>query len=355
MLKQKNNFYDIKKNRITVLITGNIILFIGSFLAIELVLRIFGIGYGHCPIIADPILHHVNPKNYIFLSHTPSEEFGGFYVYYNSEGLISNPNSRNLKCDYVNKDLLVFFGDSFVAALQVPYAQSFIGLLEKRLEENTCIKNYGVDSYSPLLYYLQWKYYVSKIKPHKVFMLLSANDIDNDRFYISQAKFSTTGDLIAVDGGHADKLTILLRKSYLARLLRRAYLKVKYAIENRHIHNKKRIGQFIEENPEISELTSTYILKIAEEVKKSGGEFILMAVPSKYNHFNRITNDLGEFSKKCEIWAKNNSIEFIDLVGPFHKAYQDIGKKLFLNKDIHFNKYSHQTIANVTEKYLNKD
>src|SRR5262245_56876908 len=48
----------------------------------EVGLRLLGVGYGHAPLESHPILHHVHPKNYSFLSHTPNNEFGGFYVHY---------------------------------------------------------------------------------------------------------------------------------------------------------------------------------------------------------------------------------------------------------------------------------
>lgn len=343
-----------QRNKVKILVFINIILFLISLIVMEIGLKIYGICYGNNPAIADPILHHIHTKNHSFLMYTPTKEFGGFYVYYDSEGLMSNPNSINLKSNHTdNKELIVFLGDSFIEAIQVPYEQSFVGILERRLKNNY-IKNYGISSYSPILYYLQYKYSISKMKPKKVFMLINAGDIGDDKVYLSKARFSNAGDLISIDGGPKNKLIIFLRRFYLAKFLYLTYAKVKYAIANRHIHNKKVINQFVEENPEINEITSSYILKIAEDVKRDGAEFILMAVPSKYNHFHKISNDLSEFSKKYEVWAKVNSIPFIDLVESFHKAYADTGKKLFFDKDIHFNAYGQKILADEIEKYLSK-
>jgi lysophospholipase L1-like esterase len=336
------------------LLSVNIILFMILLVTFEIVLRLSRLGYGNAPLERDSTFHHVHPKNYVFVSHSPSKEYGGHRIFYNAEGLVSNPASTpgELASPVSKEKLVVFLGDSFVESSQVPYDKSFIGILERKFPDHVFL-NYGVSSYSPVLYFLQWKYKVKKLLPEKVFMMLYSNDIRDDNNYLSKAVFSKSGELLAVDGGKPNKIVKTLRKSFLLRFIKKAYLQFKYLIERKSTANENVIGKFIEENPDVAESVSAeYVLKIANDARENGVSFFLMAAPSKYNHFHGLFEDENEFARKWQYWAEQNSITFIDLVEGFKEAMINSGKKQFHESDIHFNDYGHKTIAERLEEYL---
>jgi len=77
---------------------------------------------------------------------------------------------------------VMLIGDSFVAAMQVPYEQSIAGLLEQRLSERlgvpVAIRNAGVNGYSPSQY-LMWVRRLAEREPFDaaVVLLYLGNDV----------------------------------------------------------------------------------------------------------------------------------------------------------------------------------
>lgn len=334
------------RNHLVVLIVFNLMILISILFSMEIILRILKIGYGSVPIIYDPLLHHKHSKNYTFYSFSSTGEYGNFLVHYDDEGLTSNPFATNKK-NIMNSEIrIAFMGDSYIEGMQVKYNEHVVGILEQLTKHNTVIKNYGVSSYSPILNYLQWKYEVSKFKPTLVILLLFSNDIEGDYEMSKKAIYSSTNELIAIPG---PMLVELGRKSYALRFFNKFYKIIIYNLGN---FNSKEIlknpGGFIEENPNITELSSNLILKLEKAISQSGGKLILMVVPSKYRlqgDFNKQNNTTLEFSDKWKIWARNYGIAFIDLVEAFHREYSIKGKKLFFDKEIHFNAEGHKVLA----------
>jgi len=223
--------------------------------------------------------------------------------------------------------------------------------VDKYYGNEAVVKNYGVASYSPVIYYLQLKEIIAKFKPTHVFLLLYPNDCNYDSLYLLKARYSKTGELLAIPGPSKNIFVSNLRKLYVARYIKMVYLKLKYITMNLG-KTKKIVDGIVEEEPIITDVTASYIYKIAEKLKNNGTRFVLMTVPSKYNLAKKIT-DPNEFSKKWESWAKKNSIDFIDLTESFKKAYRENGQKLFFDGNIHFNEAGHSIVAEEIIKYLN--
>ena len=152
---------DIKKRIVFPIIVFTISTLIALSIA-EISLRILKIGYGNSPEESHPIFHHVHPAEYRFLSHNPTGEYGGHEIYYDADRLVANPSETNTK-NANSTCRVAFLGDSFTEAAQVAYNDSFVGLMEHNT--NCSIKNYGVSSYSPIFYLLQWRQIVKKFKP----------------------------------------------------------------------------------------------------------------------------------------------------------------------------------------------
>ena len=141
------------------------------------------LGYLNAPLDLDQILHHKHPKNPEFVIYDPFNEYGPHLVNYDDNGLRVNAEKKK-KINTKNK--IAFIGDSFTEANQVDFKHSFIGLLEESYK-NTLFKNYGVSSYSPLIYLLLTKNELSIFRPNIVILQLSFNDFDDDHFYLKKA------------------------------------------------------------------------------------------------------------------------------------------------------------------------
>ena len=317
-------------------------MFLGVVLAIfaaELCLRAAQLDYGNTPLESDPVLHHRHPSNDTFLMRTPNVEYGGHYIHYDSEGLVSDPISEAKNPAQAQYRIAVM-GDSFAEAAHVPVQKSFAGLMKQYCTEACAVKNYSVSSYSPILYRLQWQK-VKTFKPTHVFLLLFSNDIRNDQEYGSMAIFSN-GEIVAVPGPGNEGWQRLLRKSYFIRYLRKTELKVKWLIQNWGIETKETEG-YLEEFPEIEPLTEKMLLALTRQIQDSGAKLILMAVPSKYRIVHPEDHDLKlEFSEVVKKWATEQGINFLDLIPAFQGSAAK--ERLFLNKDIHFNENGHRII-----------
>jgi len=322
-----------------------------ALLLCEGVLRVLGIGYGNAPLESDPIIHHKHPLNYRFYSHSPSGEYGGFSVFYDSLGRVSNPEKyaapeKNEQCR------IAILGDSFAEAGQVAYQKSFAGLLEEGLAGKCSVANYGVSSYSPVLNLLQWKTAVRNYDPTHVILLLCGNDVMNDKDYAERAVYRS-GDIIAVPGSGNDGWKKVLRSSYLVRLIRRVQLKLSWWLkEGRSGKNKNRVvGGYVEEAPALETLTRETILKLKNAIDSdTASDFVLMVVPSKYRLLNPHESYADpEFSDQVKSWAEEEGIDFIDLAAAFRTERER--RPLFFDQDIHFNESGHEVVFQAIKKH----
>ena len=150
------------KNKV---ILYNTFIFLILLFGLEVTFRILGFGYENAPLENNDYLHHKNPENYRFKCYTPDGEYGGHNIYLDSMGRRTNKNNQ---IDSGNNEIW-FFGDSFTAAFQVDWKNSYVGILDSLSKYNA--KNFAVSSYSPLLYYLQLKLHLQKKQKSLVKML----------------------------------------------------------------------------------------------------------------------------------------------------------------------------------------
>jgi hypothetical protein len=338
---------------IAKLLAVNLLVLAALLLLTEVVLRIMGYGYSNSPADPDPYLHHVHPNNHLFKVYTPGGEFGDFMVYYDSLGRRSKlPDSIRNGPRPVKG--FVFMGDSFVEGLQVPYEQSFMGLVEKQLPQYQFL-NYGVTGYGPLLNYLQCRkmLHEHKVFPHAVVMLLYSNDVRDDSTYFRRSVRDSTGQVLAVNGGKKNSLVAFVRQFYLARAIRKAYIRWKFQrqFKNPQQVNGVPVRGLLEEQPGIENtLTEQYLLETDSLLQANNIAFYLSAVPSRYENLTG-NHSLTTFSEKAGAWAHAHGIPFIALDSAFTVAGMK-GEKLFYNIDIHCNAAGHRVIAEVFSKEL---
>jgi lysophospholipase L1-like esterase len=317
-----------------------------AVLAVEIALRAMGMGFGNSPMESDPHLHHVHPRNYTFVQQHPSGELGGFKIEYNAEGRVfrGGDPAENASQTESKPCRVALMGDSFTEGGQVPFAASFAGKLEEAARGACEVRNYGVRSYSPAIYLVQWTREVRNWKPAHVFLLLYGNDVREDANYLTTADKDEKGMPTAIRGPSSDWFFSQLRQLYVARFVRMVWMRGSWAWEHRG-EDQMRIGGVVEENPELSPLTADLVLELNRRVAADGAQLILMVVPSRY----RLMGDGSvkvehDFYAAMQQWALANGVRFLDLFEPFERASPN-APPLFFRQDIHFTEEGHALTA----------
>lgn len=310
---------------------------------VEVGLRAANLGLGNSPIESDPYLHHVHPKNYTFVQQHPSGELGGFTISYDEarrvvRSLSESSASTGLPCR------IAFMGDSFTEAGQVPYDDGFVAILAKRAEGHCEVRNYGVRSYSPAIYLVQWTRDVSAWQPTHVFVLLFGNDVADDLGYLQTADLDANGLPTAIHGPTGGWLTAQLRKLYIARYIR--------ATEQKWEWSRAHAGQPVwtvggqaEENPDWADPSARLVRELHRRVTATGAQFTLMTVPSRYRLMGDGSVPVGalDFHQKIEQWASQEHIPFLPIEPAFAAAPKT--PALYFLQDIHFTEAGHHVAA----------
>ena len=341
-------------NKIFKLILGNIAILFILMVIVEIALRLLGIGYGSSPFEQSQVLHHCRPKNYEFTVYDPiNNEFGEHKVLFDQHGYRYDPES--ISTIPKNPALTIaFIGDSFVESNQSTWDSTYIGTLQ-RIFPAYEFKNFGIGSYCPSIYYLQLKHFILSplnTKPDIVIMVLYSNDVGADDRYLKKGEWNSKGELESINGGNNDWLVRFLRKSYLARLIRRCQLIIHYR-KNKKPSVKELIADGIYEEVPVFEGSNSekYTLLCAELCKKNNIEFFLTAIPSIYSHF---TNNyaVNTFAHGVRESAEKHQINYIDLIKPFKEYSLASNKTLFFPIDRHLNDNGQQLVAKIMAQYF---
>src|ERR1041384_1436589 len=161
----------------------------------ELLLRLLGIGFAYAPSVPHPILHHVHERDFQFLSYSSGNEYSNTPIYWDEHGLPADPERKLVFNGTTHTQMFAALGDSFVEANQVPYRKSFVGRLNAAAVPGVFVRNYGVSSYSPAFYLLQWRHVIRQDRPQHVLVLLFSNDIEGDAEAKRQARYSAGGEI----------------------------------------------------------------------------------------------------------------------------------------------------------------
>ena len=314
----------------------------------ELLLRAANMGFGNSPMEPDAFLHHVHPRNYRFVQQHPSGELGGFEIEYDGEGRVHAGRNRApaaaAQAGGQAPCRVALMGDSFTEGGQVPFDQTFAGVLESAAGPKCEVRNYGVRSYSPAIYLVQWTRDVQPWKPEVVFLLLFGNDVREDFNYLRTSRRDDRGFPTAIEGPADGWAMAQLRRSYVARFVRMVTLRGQWVWEN---HGKQQwtIGGVAEENPDWGGETPGLVQEIDRRVRAAGSRLVVMAVPSRYRLMGDSTiNVTGDFHQTVRDFTAQHGIEFLDLFVPFERASK-AGIPLFFLKDIHFSADGHVLTA----------
>jgi hypothetical protein len=309
----------------------------------EIGLRAMNMGFGNSPMEPDAVLHHVHPKNYSFIQQHPSGELGGFEIEYNAEGRVYRGRAAATSEPATADCRIALMGDSFVEAGQVPFAQSFAGLLEAASPQ-CAVRDYGTRSYSPAIYLVQWTRVIAPWKPTRVFVLVFGGDVREDVDYLTSASLDAQGFPTAIRGPNDGWLVSQMRRSYVARFVRMVSQRASWSWAHQG-EAQWTMGGIVEEHPEWSGPTPRLIEELNRRVAANGGALTVMVVPSRYRMMGDgkvpLTSDLHD---TVGAWAKARQIDFLDLNTPFERASR-AGKALFFLQDIHFTSEGHAIVA----------
>ncbi len=320
---------------------------VAAVVLLEGMLRVLGLGYGSSPMEPDPFLHHVHPRNFTFVQQHPSGELGGFTIHYNNEGRVVRGDGTTPEAPAAGLPCRVaLMGDSFTEGGQVPFDLSFAGLLEEAGLGTCEVRNYGVRSYSPAIYLVQWTREVRAWNPTHVFVLIFGNDVREDVIYLDSAVLDDQGWPTAIAGPSGGQIVSFLRRLYVARLGRAAFMRVSWAWENRGREQWHMAG-IVEENPDWAPPTPDLLKELDRRVRADGAEMILMAVPSRYRLMGDGRVQIEEdFHERIRQWSNSEGLRFLDLHEAFARASAQ-GVPLFFLQDIHFNEEGHALTAAV--------
>ena len=319
-------------------------LFIG-FIAVEITLRATGMGFGNSPMEPDPVLHHVHPRNYRFVQQHPSGELGGFEIEYDDEGRVyRGRNAESLWPRGSPACRVALMGDSFTEGGQVPFAVSFAARLEDAGRKTCEVRNYGVRSYSPAIYLVQYTEVVRAWKPTHVFVLIFGNDVREDVTYMSSAVKGPDGFPTAIQGPSDGWLFSQLRQLYTARFARMIGMRLSWEWQFRGV-DQTIVGGVVEENPDLPDLTRHLLIELNRRIRADGAEMILMSVPSRYRLMGDGSVKVDEdFHHKVKTWALGSGVPFLDLFEPFERGSRP-DTALFFREDIHFTEEGHALAA----------
>ena len=341
----------MKRSDLLSLVSSIIVCILGS----ELFLRIANLGYNNSALKPSNIVHHEHPRNYSFTSYSPVGEWDKILIKTNEHGdrIVGSCSKEK------QSGQMVLLGDSFVAGFQVQDAETIADQLQKLYcDQGIKVSNLGVSSYSPILSYVQIchrlkdnKLILEKSKVNKIVHILSFNDIANDLKYADSYKSLMPCPIVSSRSTSGSLLSVVTRKSYLARFLRRFQLTVK-ATNKRDSNKDATISSSKRYNPtdkchlSTDHLikTSKYIKKIKDLSKSHNTDYFLSAIPlhpsklifSRYSCFQQI--------------AKLAGVEFIS--API-ELFQEPDLYYF-EKDIHLNASGSKIFASKVFEEISK-
>jgi len=333
---------------------SSLLLFLASLifalLLAEMCLRILGIGYGNSPLESSSRLHHLHPANYAYFVHDPAGEYGGYSIYFDKDGY-RIPDPGHIIPTSTPERKIAFLGDSFTEGNEVSWNDSFVGLLQNS-NPNIAVRNFGVSSYSPIIYLAQAKKELADFKPTDVVLQIYSNDFDSDHEYLAKANSQDLTQLNAISGNERKLAIAILRHSYLARLIRKIQLQIDFLM---HAPEKPNVFPdealyFDKTALERRKLTYETILQIRNEVNKLGANFYLFIIPNKGLSMKGECCKNDKLHNEVSIFTNQNRINFIDLGETFGNSKDQ--RKLFFVRDIHITKEGNIEVANAIAKKL---
>lgn len=348
--------------------------------------------------VATPLTYLPNP--YYGWSHTPSDEFQqetenrSVKISINSQGLRDHEYPYD-KPPATRRILLL--GDSFAEAVQVPLADTFAKLLEKRLNAgdergnppvevlNGGISGYGTDN--ALLFF---RHEGRKYQPDVVLLaFFVGNDIRNNWYRLENLDsggsrkpyFTRNADGLTINAypfeehrSLRSRLKIFLNRNiYLYSLLRQ----MRDRLRSRAFVGEKTAGgvaldtqvfatDYLPEWNEAFAVTEGLLLKLDNEARESGAELLVVLIPAQFQvhesywqtRMERVPSmrdlgwDLEKPNRRLNEFLAARGIAHLDLLPDFRHYADESNGEYYLVEDKHWNEAGHRLAARLIEAKL---
>ena len=331
--------------------------------------------------VANKIFHHSFKENV-----STYDYWGGskYKFITNSLGFKDSSN-RLIERKSKSRKRIVINGDSFTEGIGFEYNDTFIGLLDKRLNNNdTEILNAGVASQSPILYLKKIEYLVKtkKIAFDELIIFLDISDIADEFFYNEEFKNTKNikefrnylQNFFIKNSSVYLFLDIMffnlnqIKENFLLRIDSANYFNLSFFQINKNqinlyksinvergnwTNDKKKWENYGRKGRDLAEKNLNALVKLC---KNNNINFNLVIYPwPSQIYFNSGYENHRIFWKD---WSLKKNIKFIDLFKYFKSSNpEDTIEKYFIPGDIHWNKKGHQLIYRMImeEYFINQD
>ena len=336
---------------------------------------------------ADRTLHHVMLPNKTSVIRNPLD--------YYSTVKINNISCRGEDVSEDKPDetvRILMLGDSFTMGIGVNDKETFSELLESMLNESGGKKyeviNCGVNSYSPIIEYLQLKGNIDFIKPDIVILNFDMSDLTQEYSYYVDARKNDEGEVTAIDGhtffsggnnnkAFNKKLQDWIKKNMLigANLLEYIHKhSVRYMLitfENVVLRASQKVmlhtldGYDQEEFNKYFSLIKESLTKVKELCDTKGCEFILTTypwghqvndwewTPGRYQFVAKDAVISDRTIVELEKFTRDSNIKFVNTFPDFRNYKGD--KPLYYKHDIHWTKVGHEVMATSLKNFLDTE
>jgi hypothetical protein len=280
---------------------------------------------------------------------------------------------------------ILMLGDSFTMGKGVNDNQTFSMLLEKSLNQRrevfngktAEVLNAGVDSYAPILCFIQLTKDLEPLEPDMVVLNVDVSDLVQETVYRKQAIYGSDGEIIGIPGEARKKQfnerisTWTDRHLYFTRLI--------FFYSNKLFDYKEFTVRHLvtQANFEIAKYTLTEdtdkreeqwqnifdsIRKIKKYCDDNGIKFILTIypwghqvnekewIPGRYNFIPRGATVSDKSVQKYQEFAINNKIQLLNLF-PLFRSYNG-NSALYFKYDNHMTSEGHRLMAEGFAQYL---
>jgi SGNH hydrolase-like domain, acetyltransferase AlgX len=284
---------------------------------------------------------------------------------------------------------IVMLGDSFTMGKGVEDDQTSSVLLERSLRKDTAacknmtleVLNGGVDSYAPVLSFIQLKMDIQPLQPDLVILNLDVSDLVQEAAYRQQAVFDATGEIVAVPlirgkesltdriRDWTDRHLFLTRAAlfYANKFL--SYRDLAKDLEVRSVLTQAdyeivahTLAQDSEPRDKQWQDIFDSILKMKRYCEAHGIEFVLSVypwghqvsdtewVPGRYSFMPKDAVPSDNSINRIREFAAENHVGLSDAFAAF-RSYHG-GKALYFRHDTHWTPVGQELMAKVLEDYL---
>ena len=326
-------------------------------------------------VVSHPVFHHALAPDAI------TEVSEAEYVYrqhVNRFGLRGSDIEKEKSQDAFR---IIMLGDSFTMGKGATDEKTFVALLDRMIASSDGrrveIVNGGVESYTPILSYLQLRELFRGFDPDLVVFNLDMSDLTQEQAYRGVARFGPDGKLLAVGDTRETRLDREIRdwfsrNTYFTRLIIYYFRQRKFSPDRLTVDNTVRM-----KNPELMAHTLASDTRdrsdqwsdifesidwIRELAKERGADFALTTypwghqvsdtewVPGRYRFMPEGSQPDERSFEAIEAFARSRSIPFLNATGAF-RSY-DGSSKLYWSVDMHWTEAGHAVMAEELATFL---